>query len=48
MEKMGNSAAAELIARFRSKLRTANTIDDVRMIEGHGGGAYVGMARPGE
>ena len=39
-EKLGNPGAADLIARFRSRLGTAKTIDDIRMVEGHGGGAY--------
>jgi CRISPR-associated endonuclease Cas1 len=39
-DKLGNSAAADLIARFRSQLVSAKTIDDVRMTEGHGAGVY--------
>jgi CRISPR-associated endonuclease Cas1 len=39
-DKLGDYAAADSIARFRSQLGSAKTIDDIRMIEGHGGGTY--------
>jgi CRISPR-associated endonuclease Cas1 len=39
-EKLGNGTAADLIARSRAQLDKADSIDDLRMYEGHGGSAY--------
>jgi CRISPR-associated endonuclease Cas1 len=40
--QLGDATAADSIAGFRSQLVNAKTIDDVRMIEGHGAGSYWG------
>jgi hypothetical protein len=39
-EKLGNVAAADLIARFGAQLSSASTIDDVRIVESHRAGTY--------
>jgi hypothetical protein len=36
--KLGNSTASDLIARYSTQLKTADSIDTVRMLEGHAAG----------
>jgi CRISPR-associated endonuclease Cas1 len=39
-QKLGNSTAADLIARYSTQLKAADSIDTVRMLEGHAAGIY--------
>jgi len=39
-ERLANPAAADAVTRFRAQLADANTLDAIRMLEGHGGGVY--------
>lgn len=38
--KLNKTSAAHVIARFRNQLMTADSIDTIRMIEGHAAGVY--------
>jgi len=44
-ERLHDSVAAQEIAAFRNKLKTANTADDIRWLEAHAAVAYFGALR---